>query len=63
MKELRKNDKGEEVKRLQQLLTQQGYNNLSQDGRFGISTEASVKDFQSKHGLTANGIMGYLQTV
>ena len=58
MNTLRRNNKGEEVKRLQQLLAQQGYSRISQDGIFGAGTEAAVKDFQGKHGLTADGIVG-----
>lgn len=58
MNTLRRNNKGEVVKRLQQLLARQGYSRILQDGIFGADTEVAVKYFQYKHGLTADGIMG-----
>ena len=44
--------RGESVKLLQQFL------NISADGVFGPGTEKSVKDWQSKNGLTPDGIVG-----
>lgn len=61
---------GETVKTLQSALNRAGYN-LTVDGVFGAKTTTAVKDFQSKNGLTADGIVGpktwdklsrYLQT-
>lgn len=49
---LRRGSRGEEVKKLQQLL------GLKADGIFGVQTETAVKQFQLKHGLVADGIVG-----
>ena len=49
---LKKGDNNENVKLLQQKL------GLEPIGNFGPKTEAAVKDFQSKNGLTADGIVG-----
>lgn len=49
---IRKGDKGEEVKKIQQAL------GLSADGVFGSGTEEAVKAFQEKNGLTADGLVG-----
>jgi len=54
---LRKGNSGPAVKVLQNLLNQWGAN-LNVDGVFGSKTEAAVKDFQSTHKLTADGIVG-----
>ena len=54
---LRKGDRGDEVKTLQEALNTNGYQ-LTVDGAFGSKTENAVKDFQSKHKLTADGIVG-----
>lgn len=51
------NDKGENVKQLQQALIAKGYQ-LTADGSFGPKTEQAVKDFQKKVGITADGIAG-----
>ena len=51
------NDKGENVKQLQQALIAKGYQ-LTADGSFGPKTEQAVKDFQKKAGITADGIAG-----
>lgn len=58
MKVLKKGLTGAEVVQLQQLLAGLGYTGISADGVFGTGTEAAVMDFQSKHGLTADGIVG-----
>lgn len=42
---------------LQQLLNGQGYS-LKVDGYFGAATEAAVRDFQEKHHLKKDGIVG-----
>ena len=54
---LSKGDKGETVKQLQELLNKFGYK-LVVDGDFGNLTENAVKDFQSKNGLTVDGLAG-----
>lgn len=51
------NDKGENVKQLQLALIAKGYS-LVADGSFGPKTEQAVKDFQSKSGIVADGIVG-----
>ena len=48
---------GNDVKTLQELLNQNGYN-LDVDGIFGQKTQAAVKDYQTKNKLTADGIVG-----
>ena len=49
--------KGGDVKVVQKLLNQHGYQ-LNEDGIFGNNTLAAVKDFQKKNGLTVDGIAG-----
>ena len=49
---LRKGTRGNEVKLLQEFL------GTSADGIFGSGTEVAVKKWQSKNGLTADGIVG-----
>lgn len=53
MTTLRRGSKGEEVKRLQNLL-----GGLNPDGIFGAKTEAAVKAFQKANGLAVDGIVG-----
>ena len=48
---------GPEVKTVQALLNGWGYS-LDVDGSFGAKTEDAVKDFQSRMGLKADGIVG-----
>ena len=48
---------GGDVKLLQEVLNNNGYQ-LTVDGIYGKKTEAAVKDFQSKNGLKADGIVG-----
>lgn len=55
-KVIKRGDKGNEVKEIQQLLQQLGYD-LKDDGDFGTITEKYIKDFQSKNQLLANGIV------
>lgn len=45
------------MKKLQQKLNSAGYN-LSVDGKFGSKTQAAVKDYQKKNGLSVDGIVG-----
>lgn len=49
---------GSEVRQIQQKLIQWGYMTGSVDGIYGSKTEAAVKRFQQKNGLTADGIAG-----
>lgn len=49
--------KGEDVKSVQYLLSQQGHP-LTVDGIFGPLTKAAVEAFQAAHGLAADGIVG-----
>jgi len=49
---------GNDVKRLQNQLKALGYYTGSVDGDFGAGTEAAVKAFQSRNGLTADGKAG-----
>ena len=48
----------EEVKQIQTKLRRWGYYNGQIDGIFGSKTLAAVKWFQSKNGLTVDGIVG-----
>lgn len=54
---LRKGDRGDEVKQLQEMLVKCGYP-LDTDGAFGSKTETAVKAFQNNAGITADGIVG-----
>ena len=49
---------GSEVRKIQQKLKQWGYYDGDVDGIYGSGTESAVKRFQSKNGLTADGICG-----
>lgn len=55
---LRYGSRGDKVKELQQKLKRWGYYTGSIDGIFGSGTQAAVKNFQKKTGLTADGIVG-----
>lgn len=50
--------RGETVKLIQQKLKRWGYYNGAIDGIYGSATKKAVKSFQSKNGLTADGIVG-----
>lgn len=54
---LRKGDRGEAVKLLQQRLTICGWN-LTADGIWGAKTDSAVRAYQYKAGLTVDGIVG-----
>jgi N-acetyl-anhydromuramyl-L-alanine amidase AmpD len=54
---LKKGSKGDQVKEVQAALKQSGYN-ISVDGIFGPGMEAVVKEYQKKHGLVVDGIIG-----
>ena len=49
---------GEEVRKIQTKLKNWGYYNGAIDGIFGSRTLKAVKSFQSKNGLTVDGIVG-----
>lgn len=55
---LQKNDKSDNVRRLQQALTQLGYYSGTVDGSFGSGTQAAVSAFQQANSLTVDGIAG-----
>lgn len=55
---LKRTSRGDTVKRLQEALKQLGFNPGSIDGIFGPKTQAAVKAFQQKYGLTVDGIVG-----
>lgn len=48
---------GEDVKRLQTQLNEQGYS-LDVDGVFGSQTESAVRDYQTKNNLAVDGVVG-----
>lgn len=55
---LRKGDSGESVKWLQAALNKAMSAGLSVDGDFGKGTESSVREFQNRCGLYADGVAG-----
>lgn len=55
---LRKGNRGEEVRRLQQALIDQNYKPGAVDGAFGAATEVAVKAYQADHSLQPDGIVG-----
>lgn len=50
--------RGNDVKYLQELLNSLGFNVELADGSFGKKTITGVKSFQTKYGLTADGVFG-----
>ena len=60
MNTLRKGDKGSQVKALQALLIGYGYDcgRTGADGDFGAATDSAVRKYQSRSGLTVDGIVG-----
>ena len=54
----RRGSRGSEVRNIQSRLKQWGYMSGPVDGIYGEKTEAGVKKFQRKHGLTPDGIAG-----
>ncbi len=54
----RRGSTGSEVRQIQQRLIQWGYLSGKVDGIYGAKTEAAVKRFQQKNGLTPDGIAG-----
>ena len=57
-KTVRMGSKGEDVKYLQQKLASYGYHVGGADGIFGVNTCNAVIEFQSDHGLVADGVVG-----
>ena len=55
---LRRGDRGENVRELQEALLRLGYLSTQPDGQFGSGTESAIKAFQRANGLTADGIAG-----
>lgn len=55
---LRQGASGASVQLLQALLKTAGFSSLVVDSKFGPSTTAAVKGFQSAHGLKPDGIVG-----
>lgn len=57
---LKKGNRGGNVKELQKILINKGYNigDYGVDGDFGDATEAAVKEFQRDHELVIDGIVG-----
>lgn len=54
---LRRGDKGDDVKKLQELLNELGYE-IKVDGDYGRGTKEAVRDFQQKNKLSADGNFG-----
>lgn len=54
---LKKGASGDTVKRIQEALNNNGYG-LGVDGIWGDKTDAAIRDYQTKNGLTADGIYG-----
>ena len=55
---LRRGSRGAEVKQLQGNLIYLGYLNDAADGIFGAKTETAVRRYQSRNGLSVDGIVG-----
>ena len=56
--DLKRGLKGDDVKKMQEMLAKLGFQVGEIDGIFGPKTEAALKSFQEKYGLVANGIFG-----
>lgn len=54
---IKRGSRGSDVRDLQSTLNSKGYN-LSVDGIYGSKTDAAVRDYQSKNGLSVDGIVG-----
>ena len=57
-RKLRNGDSGNDVEELQQLLKNKGEAISKVDGKFGAKTEAALKSFQKKNGMTQDGVAG-----
>jgi peptidoglycan hydrolase-like protein with peptidoglycan-binding domain len=60
MSTLRTGDRGDQVRQLQALLNRDypAYSKLDEDGDFGPKTEAVIREFQRRAGLSVNGVAG-----
>lgn len=63
LKELKRGSTGDQVKTVQRILRSRGWKDqngdkLKIDGSFGGKTEAALKKFQKKFGLTVDGVVG-----
>ena len=56
---LRYGDSGEQVRAMQQALTDLGFDTNGVDSKFGRGTENAVKRFQKSKGLVADGLAGH----
>lgn len=54
---LRRGDDGPDVRTLQKLLNEAGYD-VTVDGKYGYETHNAVKDFQRKEGIDVDGSVG-----
>jgi peptidoglycan hydrolase-like protein with peptidoglycan-binding domain len=54
---LKKGDRNERVKALQDTLSRVGYKVVI-DGIYGLETEGAVRSFQTRYGLVSDGIVG-----
>ncbi|WP_278045156.1 spore cortex-lytic enzyme [Intestinimonas timonensis] len=54
----RRGSSGQTVRTIQEKLIRWGYLDGTEDGIYGSKTEAAVKLFQKKNGLTADGVVG-----
>ena len=57
---LRYGSSGEQVRVMQQALTNLGFDTNGVDGKFGRGTENAVKSFQRSKGLVADGLAGHI---
>ena len=55
---LKVGSRGEEVKKLQEILNELGFDCGKADGIFGPKTQNAVKQFQKENGLAVDGIVG-----
>lgn len=55
---LKQGDSGSDVERLQAALNMAGTYRLRVDGDFGVKTYNAVRDFQKRHHLTVDGVVG-----
>lgn len=55
---LKKGDRGDDVRRVQQELRNEGYTKQRVTGGFFAQTDANVRDFQERTGLVVDGIAG-----
>ena len=56
--DIKLNSEGSDVRKLQQDLKELGFYNAEITGKVGAKTEAAIKEFQRKYGLSADGVAG-----